>query len=220
MGQHPTPHTTPAAPAVVFTNVRIFDGTGQAPFAGEVRVDGQRIEAVAPAGQSVSRQGAIVIDGQAGVLMPGLTEAHAHLTWPTSVEKFVPGMHLPPEELALTAARNARILLDHGFTSAYSAGALSKRLEIVLREHIESGGLPGLNARNEVKILRGTAENRELRDALEGEFRISLPQLSMGMSDDYALAVEEGATIVRVGRALFGARPAPGDGAAGGPSPA
>src|SRR4029077_7767014 len=52
-------------------------------------------------------------------------------------------MNLPPEELALTAARNARILLDHGFTSAYSAGALSKRLEVVLRDQIDSGGLPG-----------------------------------------------------------------------------
>ncbi len=31
----------------------------------------------------------------------------------------------------------------------------------------------------------------------------------MGMSDDYPIAVEEGATIVRVGRALFGARPTP-----------
>ena len=30
--------------------------------------------------------------------------------------------------------------------------------------------------------------------------------LSMGMSDDYAVAVEEGATVIRVGRALFGAR--------------
>jgi pyridoxal phosphate enzyme (YggS family) len=36
------------------------------------------------------------------------------------------------------------------------------------------------------------------------------PALSMGMSDDFEVAVEEGATIVRVGRALFGARPAPG----------
>jgi pyridoxal phosphate enzyme (YggS family) len=35
------------------------------------------------------------------------------------------------------------------------------------------------------------------------------PELSMGMSDDYPVAVEEGATIVRVGRALFGERPAP-----------
>jgi len=37
----------------------------------------------------------------------------------------------------------------------------------------------------------------------------SLPQLSMGMSNDFEAAIEEGATIVRVGTALFGARPKP-----------
>ena len=41
---------------------------------------------------------------------------------------------------------------------------------------------------------------RELRDAL------GLPELSMGMSNDYAVAIEEGATIVRIGRAVFGER--------------
>ena len=57
---------------------------------------------------------------------------------------------------------------------------------------------------------------RELRDKLETEFRISLPQLSMGMSGDFAVAIEEGATLVRVGTAIFGERsgqtwkPAPG----------
>ncbi|WP_119155343.1 amidohydrolase family protein [Caldimonas tepidiphila] len=127
----------------VFTNVRVFDGSGAEPFEGEVRVEAERIVQLARDGERVSREGALVIDGRGGTLMPGLVEAHAHLTWPSSVEKFVPGMHLPPEELALTAARNARILLDHGFTSAYSAGALSKKLEIVLKRHIDDGGLPG-----------------------------------------------------------------------------
>lgn len=47
---------------------------------------------------------------------------------------------------------------------------------------------------------------RELRDRLQTEFRVSLPHLSMGMSGDYAVAVEEGATLVRVGTALFGER--------------
>lgn len=50
------------------------------------------------------------------------------------------------------------------------------------------------------------AELRELRDALESEFSATLPQLSMGMSSDFAVAVEEGATLVRVGTALFGER--------------
>lgn len=133
----------PALPPIVFTAVRIFDGSGELPFHGEVRVDGARITQVARMGERVSRDGARVIDGAGRVLMPGLTEAHAHLTWPSSVERFVPGMHLPPDELALTAARNARILLDHGFTSAYSAGALGKRLEVALKDQIDSGGLAG-----------------------------------------------------------------------------
>jgi pyridoxal phosphate enzyme (YggS family) len=49
---------------------------------------------------------------------------------------------------------------------------------------------------------------RELRDRLEKEFRFSLPQLSMGMSGDYRIAIEEGATLVRVGTAIFGERSA------------
>jgi PLP dependent protein len=49
-------------------------------------------------------------------------------------------------------------------------------------------------------------ELRELRDALEKEFQVRLPQLSMGMTNDYSVAVEEGATLVRVGTAIFGER--------------
>jgi PLP dependent protein len=49
-------------------------------------------------------------------------------------------------------------------------------------------------------------ELRELRDVLEKEFEVKLPQLSMGMTNDYRVAVEEGATLVRVGTAIFGER--------------
>lgn len=48
---------------------------------------------------------------------------------------------------------------------------------------------------------------RELRDSLEKEFHVKLPQLSMGMTNDFPIAVEEGATLVRVGTAIFGERP-------------
>jgi PLP dependent protein len=47
---------------------------------------------------------------------------------------------------------------------------------------------------------------RELRDRLQTEFRVDLAQLSMGMTQDYAVAVEEGATLVRIGTAIFGER--------------
>jgi PLP dependent protein len=47
---------------------------------------------------------------------------------------------------------------------------------------------------------------RELRDHLQTEFRVDLAHLSMGMTQDFPVAVEEGATLVRVGTAIFGER--------------
>jgi len=48
---------------------------------------------------------------------------------------------------------------------------------------------------------------RRLRDALRGDFpQADWDHLSMGMSDDYAVAISEGATLVRIGRAIFGPR--------------
>lgn len=51
------------------------------------------------------------------------------------------------------------------------------------------------------------ARLRTLRDDLQQRLGAPLPELSMGMSSDYEVAVEEGATVVRLGRALFGERP-------------
>jgi PLP dependent protein len=50
---------------------------------------------------------------------------------------------------------------------------------------------------------------RELHDEVEAEFNLKLPQLSMGMSGDFPIAIEEGATLVRVGTAIFGKRSRP-----------
>jgi pyridoxal phosphate enzyme (YggS family) len=64
------------------------------------------------------------------------------------------------------------------------------------------------DARPTFKALRDLAERLRL-----GRPRLG-PELSMGMSADFDVAIEEGATIVRVGRALFGERPHEHDGAA------
>ena len=49
---------------------------------------------------------------------------------------------------------------------------------------------------------------RLLRDWLQEQLpQVPLPHLSMGMTDDFEIAIEEGATIVRIGRAIFGSRP-------------
>lgn len=76
--------------------------------------------------------------------------------------------------------------------------------------------LPGLRVRGLMTMAPIVADAEEtrpvfaqlaaLRAALAGDFDVSLPELSMGMTDDYPVAVEEGATIVRIGRAIFGPR--------------
>ena len=130
-------------------NVRIFDGTGAEPRRGAVVVEGDRIAAVTYGeGEPDAPAGAVVIDGDGGVLTPGLIEAHAHLSWPSSVEKMYHGMALPPDELKTATYRNARVLLDHGFTSAYSAGALGETVEVELKRDIEAGRTPGPRLRS------------------------------------------------------------------------
>ncbi len=52
------------------------------------------------------------------------------------------------------------------------------------------------------------AELRSLRQELTRSLTIDLPELSMGMTNDYPIAIEEGATLVRIGRAIFGERQA------------
>jgi len=72
----------------------------------------------------------------------------------------------------------------------------------------------GLNAPDAGRVRAGYARLREVRDAVVREIPAAR-ELSMGMSGDLELAVAEGATIVRVGTAVFGARPAPRGGTPG-----
>jgi pyridoxal phosphate enzyme (YggS family) len=76
--------------------------------------------------------------------------------------------------------------------------------------------LPGLRVRGLMTMAPIVARAEEarpvfadlaaLRSALVESLQVALPELSMGMTDDYPIAVEEGATLVRVGRAIFGER--------------
>jgi imidazolonepropionase-like amidohydrolase len=127
----------------LFFNASIFDGSGKAPFPGEVLVEDNRIAAVARGAERLDRVGAEVVDCDGATLMPGLVESHAHLSWPSSVGRVINAMRLPPEEHLLVTAHNARVTLDAGYTGAYSAGSLGPRFEVALRDEIDKGFTPG-----------------------------------------------------------------------------
>jgi imidazolonepropionase-like amidohydrolase len=89
--------------ATIFANVRIIDGSGIPPFSGEVRVEGDRIAALARDGAQLPREGARIIDGAGATLMPGLVEAHAHVSLADLPDIAALG-DIPPEEDTLLAA--------------------------------------------------------------------------------------------------------------------
>jgi len=80
--------------------------------------------------------------------------------------------------------------------------------QVMTLEGLEVRGLMTVGAPVETSELArpGFVRLRKLRDAAERKLGIVLPELSMGMSGDYEVAVEEGSTLVRVGSAIFGSR--------------
>src|SRR5437660_779734 len=125
----------------LITNARVLDGSGQAPFAGAVRVEANRITEVTPGAAPPPARGATVIDAAGATLMPGLVESHAHLGFADMTSQEL--TRLPPEEHMLVTVRNAKLMLDCGYTSAFSAASPKARLDVVLKREIEAGRVSG-----------------------------------------------------------------------------
>lgn len=127
---------------MLFTNVRIIDGTGAPPFAGDVLVQGNRILRVGRGTRAIPAVGAAVIDGAGATLMPGMVEAHTHFSWNDSAT--LEGIQrMPLEEHVLWSADVARRYLEAGFTSCVGAACAKPRLDVVTRNAINEGMIPG-----------------------------------------------------------------------------
>jgi imidazolonepropionase-like amidohydrolase len=145
---------------VLFTNVRIFDGSGEHPFSGEVLVQGNRIRRVARGTRAMPTGGVTVIDGAGATLMPGMVEAHTHYSWNDQ-----PGLsaiqRMPTEEHILWCAHIAERYLKMGWTSCVGAATAKPRLDVVIRNAIESGQIPGpryLAASQEITVPGGLGD--------------------------------------------------------------
>jgi imidazolonepropionase-like amidohydrolase len=141
--------------SVLFTNVRILDGTLAHPVSGSVLVQGNRIRAVGRSTAPISASGATVIDGAGATLMPGMCEAHTHFSW-NDAATLAAIQTMPLEEHVLWCAKVAARYLQAGFTSCVGAACAKPRLDVVIRNAINAGQIPGpryLAASQEITVL-------------------------------------------------------------------
>ena len=124
--------------SVLFTNVRIIDGTGDAAYPGEVLVQGNRIARVARGVRAIQMAGTTVVDAAGATLMPGMTEAHTHFSW-NDQPSLGAIQRMPTEEHILWCAHIAKRYLDRGWTSCVGAATAKPRLDVVIRNAVESG---------------------------------------------------------------------------------
>ncbi|HKY90390.1 MAG TPA: amidohydrolase family protein, partial [Nevskiaceae bacterium] len=148
----------------LFVGAKVWDATGAAPFEGDVLVEGNRVKAVARGRGAIPAAGATVIEARGRFLMPGMTEGHAHLSF-ENVKATEDLITPSPEAHTLLTARTAKVLLDHGFTSAWGASEAKLRLGVAVRDEVNAGRLPGPRIRAgslEITVTGGMGdESRE-----------------------------------------------------------
>ncbi len=186
---------------ILFTNVSVIDGTSDAAYAADVLVEGERIAAIERAPRRLAANGAQTVDGGGATLMPGLIEAHAHLSF-TNNKELEEFPRIPVEEHLIACIENAKLLLDQGFTSCFSAAAAKPRLDVVLKRAIEAGRIPGprLKAATQEMTPSGNLGDLDTMDvALPPNVRFTVPCNS---PDEFRracrVAAREGVDIFKV----------------------
>ncbi|HEY5931034.1 MAG TPA: amidohydrolase family protein [Burkholderiales bacterium] len=120
---------------------RVWDGSGKPAFAADVLIAGNRIAEVRPASPRAP-DGMRHIDIPGHTVIPGLVDGHAHLPFLHKADIAETG-DVPPEEHTLRTAEHARVVLEAGFTSCVSGGSAKPRIDVVIRNEIAAGHIPG-----------------------------------------------------------------------------
>ena len=109
---------------------------------------------------------------------------------------------LNKREKVLLQINNAGEEQKSGYTKEQ---LISEFNDLISLEGIEIVGLMNMAplGESEINLHKLFKDIKNFRDKLEQMYNVSLPELSMGMSDDYKIAVAEGATMIRIGRKLF-----------------
>lgn len=156
-----TTATAQDAPATLFRNVRVFDGTGsQLTGPTNVLVQGNIIARIGP---SVTARGARVIDGTGRTLMPGLIDVHVHLTFTSLTMADLVNPELTPRMVAERVAVQSRAMLMRGFTAVRDVGGPI----FEIKAEIDAGRMSGPRVWPSGAIISQTAGHGDFRTPAE-----------------------------------------------------
>lgn len=123
---------------VALTNAKILDGTGKEPFDGTVLIEGKYIQKI---GNSVHiPKGSEIVDLAGAYLLPGLIDAHLHLTGFRSGDMVKESLLVPYEVLVARVVQDLRALANAGFTTIGDAGGA---IAVGIKKAVEEGTIVG-----------------------------------------------------------------------------
>ncbi|KAE8143690.1 hypothetical protein BDV38DRAFT_289579 [Aspergillus pseudotamarii] len=189
-GTHP-------ASKILITDVQIIEATGKNPYRGDVLIVGERFAHVGevPGKSDLLKNPRVrVFYGHGRTLIPGLGDAHTHLSW-NGGDLGRLG-ELGVEEHTLLTARSARCYLDSGYTMCFGAASAKKRLDVVVRDAINMGDIPGPRylansqeiARRDGDLVPGITAYadgpEEMRSVVREHAELGVDQVKLSMSGE------------------------------------
>ncbi|KAL2279423.1 hypothetical protein FJTKL_13493 [Diaporthe vaccinii] len=129
---------------ILFLDVNILDSTGAEPYKGDVLIEGRRFAAVGevPNVEALKQDTRVrVFHGRGRTLMSGLGDGHTHFTWNGGDLDHLGDLGV--EEHTLVTMKSARCFLDSGYTMCFGAASAKERLDVVIRDAINAGEIPG-----------------------------------------------------------------------------
>lgn len=129
---------------ILITDANILDSTGREPYRGDVLIQGERIVAVGDVpnkGELEKDPSVRVFQGKGRTLMSGLGDGHTHFTW--NGGDLAKLGELGVEEHVLLTVKSAQCFLDSGYTMCFGAASAKDRLDVVVRDAINAGDIPG-----------------------------------------------------------------------------
>jgi len=182
---------------LLFTNVSILDSTGRDPYPGDVLVEGERISKVGtvPDVEALKADPRVrVFNGRGRTLMSGLGDAHTHFTWNGSDLARLGDIGV--EEHVLLTAKSAQCYLDSGYTMCFGAASAKDRLDVVIRDAINAGDIPGPRylangkeiARRDGELVPGITAFAdgpdEMRAMVQHHIGLGVDQIKLSMSGE------------------------------------